>query len=416
MLDDFGGPGRAFVIVNAQQQVDIAHESFIRKWHRLSEWVKDEARSRRLYMRLAETASQWEQGEASLYRGPELTEADRWWKRTSPSPAWAARYDDRLPAVTRFLTKSRRRRRMVITAMAAGALATVIVAIMMTLLWRRAAVAEEDARAARDGARVESERNKQALEFLQASVNAARAGNAELADKLRLQSENAAQQATQQNVFTPTELREIDTLKKTVADLMAEVKTLRGQLQTARDQLAAANTQRDGLQTKLDALGKAPQPANPNDDRIAALTRERDDNIAAVKKLQAENADLKSRLSESGGSTPVTEPRLDPGSAAASFESGVRNYDLRQYLPSLRFLQEAIDRQSRDKSAIKEVRLSGTRFVPFAPHSYIAAVLFDMKADCSVMANPLSRSLKEPEAREIGGKLETARKQCGAAR
>ena len=47
VLKEFGAEGRAFVVINAQQDVDIAHESFIRKWRRLGEWVREEAQSRR---------------------------------------------------------------------------------------------------------------------------------------------------------------------------------------------------------------------------------------------------------------------------------------------------------------------------------------------------------------------------------
>ncbi|MGH7340952.1 MAG: hypothetical protein ACREKH_10725, partial [Candidatus Rokuibacteriota bacterium] len=53
VLDAFSGEGRGFVVVNAQQDVDISHESFIRKWERLRQWVDEENRSRRIYTRLA---------------------------------------------------------------------------------------------------------------------------------------------------------------------------------------------------------------------------------------------------------------------------------------------------------------------------------------------------------------------------
>ena len=56
----FSAPGRAFVVVNAQQDVDISHESFIRRWTRLHEWVERESRSRRIYAKLADVAAAWE--------------------------------------------------------------------------------------------------------------------------------------------------------------------------------------------------------------------------------------------------------------------------------------------------------------------------------------------------------------------
>src|SRR4030095_1053450 len=64
----FAAPGREFVVVNAQQDVDISHESFIRRWTRLHEWVERESESRRVYTKLADVAAAWERGHASLYR------------------------------------------------------------------------------------------------------------------------------------------------------------------------------------------------------------------------------------------------------------------------------------------------------------------------------------------------------------
>src|SRR5688572_1062524 len=61
----FSAPGCAFVVVNSQQDVDVSHESFIRRWARLREWVEQESRSRRVYAKLADAAAAWERGEAS---------------------------------------------------------------------------------------------------------------------------------------------------------------------------------------------------------------------------------------------------------------------------------------------------------------------------------------------------------------
>ena len=105
----FAAPGREFVVVNAQQDVDISHESFIRRWTRLHDWVARESRSRRIYTKLADVAAAWEQGHASLYRGPELVDARRWWDQESPTQTWANRYDARFDAAQRFLAQERSR-------------------------------------------------------------------------------------------------------------------------------------------------------------------------------------------------------------------------------------------------------------------------------------------------------------------
>ena len=108
VIGAFSGKGRAFVVINAQQDVDISHESFIRRWSRLHEWVLRESRSRRVYLKLADVAAAWQEGHASLYRGPELTETRRWWKQETPTQSWANRYDSRFEVARRFLEKSQR--------------------------------------------------------------------------------------------------------------------------------------------------------------------------------------------------------------------------------------------------------------------------------------------------------------------
>ena len=56
--------------------------------------------------------------------------------------------------------------------------------------------------------------------------------------------------------------------------------------------------------------------------------------------------------------------------------------------------------------------MSGNRFVPFAPNSYLAVTLFDMKSDCSALQTPLRQSQSKPAAPEISGKLKSAQTQC----
>ena len=142
----FSAPGRAFVVVNAQQDVDISHESFIRRWTRLHEWVERESRSRRIYAKLADVAAAWERGEASLYRGPELADARRWWDQETPTQTWANRYDARFDAAHRFLVKSVRGRRLRLGLLFGNiALLLVGASAIAGLMWRNAREAERNA-------------------------------------------------------------------------------------------------------------------------------------------------------------------------------------------------------------------------------------------------------------------------------
>jgi hypothetical protein len=72
--------------------LDIGHESLIRQWKTLGEWVDRESRSAALYRRLALEAKLWRQGDAALWRNPNLQRGLDWERDEAPTPAWAARY------------------------------------------------------------------------------------------------------------------------------------------------------------------------------------------------------------------------------------------------------------------------------------------------------------------------------------
>ena len=75
--------------------LDLSHESLIRQWRRLADWVTHEAKSTEIYQRLRDWALRWEQGNAELWRGPDLANAVAWREREAPSEAWAERYGGR---------------------------------------------------------------------------------------------------------------------------------------------------------------------------------------------------------------------------------------------------------------------------------------------------------------------------------
>ena len=72
--------------------IDISHESLIRGWKRLREWVEQEAESARVYKRLADTAALHSSGNAGLWRDPDLAVAIAWRERERPNEAWSRRY------------------------------------------------------------------------------------------------------------------------------------------------------------------------------------------------------------------------------------------------------------------------------------------------------------------------------------
>ena len=89
--------------------LDISHESLIRHWKRLSDWVEEESEAASEYMRLKDTARLWAQGRADLWSEVNLDRALAWQSRSNPSPAWAARYGstEDFELSLRFLEQSR---------------------------------------------------------------------------------------------------------------------------------------------------------------------------------------------------------------------------------------------------------------------------------------------------------------------
>lgn len=94
--------------------VDISHESLIRQWPRLGEWVQAEAESAAILRRLLDSARRHESQDGSLWRGPELREALKWQKQAAPTAGWAELYAqdngaDDWQSAQQFLAASRRR-------------------------------------------------------------------------------------------------------------------------------------------------------------------------------------------------------------------------------------------------------------------------------------------------------------------
>ncbi len=112
----FRQPGRSFLMppttlpLTPQTMLDISHESLMRVWERLRNWVDDESISAKLYMDLAKAAAYFQEGTAGLWRDPELQLALRWKEDTQPTSAWAERYDPTFERAILFLELSKRER------------------------------------------------------------------------------------------------------------------------------------------------------------------------------------------------------------------------------------------------------------------------------------------------------------------
>src|SRR5258708_5153585 len=96
VIDRFRAPECSFFMppdteeLHSGSVIDISHESLIRQWSALRQWVTEESESRVIYGRVLDAARRFEAGQANLWRNPELQIAVEWWERTQPNVAWTA--------------------------------------------------------------------------------------------------------------------------------------------------------------------------------------------------------------------------------------------------------------------------------------------------------------------------------------
>lgn len=113
VIDVFRGGGRSFLMppigtpLHADCVIDISHESLIRNWQRLKEWVNEEAQSVRIYRRVAETAVLHREGGEGLMQDPALSFALDWREKSQPNAAWGGRYHPEFETAMAYLEQSR---------------------------------------------------------------------------------------------------------------------------------------------------------------------------------------------------------------------------------------------------------------------------------------------------------------------
>jgi hypothetical protein len=114
VIDVFRRQGRSFFMPPAgfdltpETIIDISHESLVRNWKRLTQWVDEEAQGARAYQRLAETSLLYEKGRAGLLVDPALRFTLDWRESQRPNAAWARRYHANFESAMRFLEESKR--------------------------------------------------------------------------------------------------------------------------------------------------------------------------------------------------------------------------------------------------------------------------------------------------------------------
>ncbi|MCW3109800.1 MAG: hypothetical protein JWQ09_4306 [Segetibacter sp.] len=86
--------------------MDISHESLMRQWSRLREWVAEESENGKMLMRLAEYQKLNQQGKKDYLEGKELQQLSDWYYSFKPQHAWAQRYSADYKQSFKYLQQS----------------------------------------------------------------------------------------------------------------------------------------------------------------------------------------------------------------------------------------------------------------------------------------------------------------------
>lgn len=115
---------------NEETIYDISHESLMRGWDKLRNWVEEEMESAEFYVRICSSAQLYQQGASALWRNPELQLALDWQAKQQPTAAWGELYHEKFKMGIDFLDfsqlsfakeqKKKQRRSRILAAFAIG--------------------------------------------------------------------------------------------------------------------------------------------------------------------------------------------------------------------------------------------------------------------------------------------------------
>jgi WD40 repeat protein/energy-coupling factor transporter ATP-binding protein EcfA2 len=237
VIDKFREPGRSLLTpafgieLGSKSMIDISHESLMRIWVRLKNWVDDESEAVQMYLRLAEAASQYQVGKAGLWRPPDLQLALNWQAKHKPTLVWGQRYHPAFERTLIFLEYSkkefdteqrikeleqkRKLQRARVTAIVFGTLAGVALIAFVYAFVQQAEANRQKIAAQQNEVRANENAEKARVEAIRATEAAERAQLAEAdakeqarlatearndAEEKRIQAEEAKAEADKQKL------------------------------------------------------------------------------------------------------------------------------------------------------------------------------------------------------------------------
>lgn len=112
VVNRFREPGRSLLMpphgvdLNSDTVIDISHESLMRIWDRLKQWLEEESKAAEMYIKLSDASRRFQEGKASLWQMPDLQLAINWREENKPTLVWGSRYDEAFERTMVFLETS----------------------------------------------------------------------------------------------------------------------------------------------------------------------------------------------------------------------------------------------------------------------------------------------------------------------
>jgi WD40 repeat protein len=278
VIEKFREPGRSLLTpghglpLGSKSMIDISHESLMRIWVRLKNWVDDEADAVQMYLRLAEAANMYQVGKAGLWRPPDLQLALNWQVKHKPTLVWGQRYHPAFERTMIFLEYSkkefeteqrikeleakRKLQRARVTAIVFGSLAGVAL-IALVYAFVQQGIAEENALLAQKNA-IEAQKNAdEANKQKIAAQKSAEEANRQKAIALQNEAEANRQRKVAEDATKLAQENEIKA-KKSEAEAQAQKNIAVEQRKLADANAKAANEARNEAdKQRYQALAKA---------------------------------------------------------------------------------------------------------------------------------------------------------------
>jgi hypothetical protein len=236
--------------------IDISHESLIRQWSRLSNWLVQEARSSQFWHRLVDAAASYRRGDGGLLEGRSLETIASWRATAKPSDTWAARYGGDYADAIKFLDESieardRATRTRVIVGVGTAVLATLALVAAATVVFLLIDTSRKESERQLLAQRTMQDRARTALDSVAAKVRITQAaGDWNSAGNLLSHTIGEMDSGLDTSAASTLYLREIEQYVRANRTAISELKldsVLVKELDTARGDHRAAFATRFGL-------------------------------------------------------------------------------------------------------------------------------------------------------------------------